>query len=153
MLYCANYVAGSNNILICSAICCVTLRKSIKKSQFYSLISISVAPQLVPLTFGRDVVDQGDFAQLSCIAMKGDEPLSISWTFHGSQSGADPGILTSPIGSRGSMLVISRVGRDHNGNYTCNARNEAGSTSQTAVLRVNGVGQGELEGGRNYSWH
>ena len=112
-----------------------------------------MAPQLVPLTFGRDVVDQGDFAQLSCIAMKGDEPLSISWTFHGGQSGADPGILTSPIGSRGSMLVISRVGRDHNGNYTCNARNEAGSASQTAVLRVNGISQGDLEGGRNCSWH
>ena len=89
------------------------------------------------MTFGRDVVDQGDFAQLSCIAMKGDEPLSISWTFHG-QSGADPGILTSPIGTRGSMLVISSVGRDHNGNYTCNAKNEAGAASQTAVLRVNG---------------
>ena len=70
--------------------------------------------------------------------MKGDEPLSISWTFHGGQSGSDPGILTSPIGSRGSMLVISSVGRDHNGNYTCSAKNEAGSASQTAVLRVNG---------------
>ena len=103
----------------------------------------------MPLTFGRDVVDQGDFAQLSCIAMKGDEPLTLSWTFHGGQSGADPGIVTSPIGSRGSMLVISSVGRDHNGNYTCNARNEAGSASQTAVLRVNGSSQGELEGGRN----
>ena len=70
--------------------------------------------------------------------MKGDEPLSISWTFHGGQSRSDPGILTSPIGSRGSMLVISSVGRDHNGNYTCSAKNEAGSASQTAVLRVNG---------------
>ena len=70
--------------------------------------------------------------------MKGDEPLSISWTFHGGQSGSDPGILTSPIGSRGSMLVISSVGRDHNGNYTCSAKNEAGSASETAVLRVNG---------------
>ena len=96
-----------------------------------------VSPQLVPLTFGRDIVDQGDFAQLSCIAMKGDEPMSISWTFHG-ESGSDPGILTTPIGMRGSMLVISSVGKDHNGNYTCTAKNEAGTASQTAVLKVNG---------------
>ena len=99
--------------------------------------SILVAPQLVPLTFGRDVVDQGDFAQVSCIAMKGDEPMTISWTFHG-QSGADPSIITTPIGNRGSMLVISSVGKDHNGNYTCTAKNKAGTASDMAVLKVNG---------------
>ena len=99
----------------------------------------SVAPQLVPLTFGREVVDQGDFAQLSCIAMKGDEPMTISWTFHGhSGAAADPGIVTTPIGSRGSMLVIASVGQDHTGNYTCTAKNEAGAVSVTAVLNVNG---------------
>ena len=59
--------------------------------------TLTVAPLLAPLSFGRDVVDSGDFAQLSCIAMKGDEPLSVSWTFHGATG--DPGILTSPIGN------------------------------------------------------
>ena len=58
-----------------------------------------VSPLLAPLSFGRDVVDSGDFAQLSCIAMKGDEPLSVSWTFHGATG--DPGIVTSPIGKTG----------------------------------------------------
>ena len=97
-----------------------------------------VPPQLVPLTFGRDVVDEGDFAQLSCIAMKGDEPMIISWSFHGQGLSSDLGIVTTPIGGRGSMLVISSVGRDHNGNYTCSAKNSAGAISDTAVLKVNG---------------
>ena len=93
------------------------------------------------------MVDQGDFAQLSCIAMKGDEPMTISWTFHG-ESGADPDIITSPIGQRGSMLVISSVGKDHNGNYTCTAKNNAGIASETAVLKVNG----KLSAGRQWEY-
>ena len=63
--------------------------------------------------------------------------MTISWTFHG-ESGADPDIITTPIGQRGSMLVISSVGKDHNGNYTCTAKNNAGIASETAVLKVNG---------------
>ena len=107
-------------------------------SQFITVQFCLVPPQLVPLTFGRDVVDEGDFAQLSCIAMKGDEPMIISWTFHGQGISSDLGIVTTPIGGRGSMLVISGVGHHHNGNYTCSAKNSAGAVSDTAVLKVNG---------------
>ena len=63
------------------------------------LYLLPVTPLLAPLTFGRDVVDSGDFAQLSCIAMKGDEPMSISWSFHGAKGDPGPGILTTPIGN------------------------------------------------------
>ena len=37
------------------------------------------------------------------------------------------------------MLVISSVSRDHDGNYTCTAKNQAGVASGTAVLKVNGI--------------
>ena len=98
-----------------------------------------VPPELIPLTFGKDVVDEGNFAQLSCIAMAGDEPLSVSWTFHGQGISSDLGIITTPIGTRGSMLIISSVGHGHSGNYTCTAKNHGGIKSETAVLRVNGT--------------
>ena len=94
---------------------------------------------MIPLTFGKDVVDEGSFVQLSCIAITGDEPLTISWTFHGQGISSDLGIMTTPIGNRGSMLIISSVGHKHSGRYTCTAKNEAGSKSETAVLSVNGM--------------
>ena len=102
------------------------------------LAFILVPPELIPLTFGKEVVDEGNFAQLSCIAMVGDEPLSISWTFHGEDIRSDLGILTSPVGRRGSMLIISSVGHRHSGQYTCTVTNQAGSQARTALLRVNG---------------
>ena len=95
-------------------------------------------PDLLPLTFGRDVMNEGSFAQLSCIAAVGDEPMQLSWTFHGSKISSDLGIMTAPIGSRGTMLVISSVGHKHNGTYTCTAKNHAGHASMSTVLRVNG---------------
>ena len=95
-------------------------------------------PDLLPLSFGRDVLDEGSFAQLSCIAVKGDEPLQLSWTFHGSRISSDLGILTTPIGSRGTMLIISNVSYRHNGAYTCTAKNNAGKATMSTFLKVNG---------------
>jgi Immunoglobulin I-set domain len=83
-------------------------------------------------------MNEGSFAQASCIVSEGDEPLTISWTFYGTDITADLDISISPIGTRGSMLLISSVGHKHRGNYTCTARNMAGSTAQTVELKVNG---------------
>ena len=71
---------------------------------------------------------------------KGDEPLLISWSFHGAEVTTDPGvgIVTTPLGTRGSSLMIPSVGHRHRGNYTCNAKNGAGKFSQTVQLKVNG---------------
>ena len=74
--------------------------------------------------------------------MSGDEPLTISWTFHGQGISSDLGIMTTPIGSRGSMLIISSVGHKHSGSYTYTAKNEAGSKSETAVPLFNAKGAG-----------
>ena len=83
-------------------------------------------------------MNENDFAQTSCIARKGDEPLTFSWSFHGGDITHDLGIYITPVGSRGSMLVIPDVGHKHGGNYTCTVKNAAGSRAQTIELRVNG---------------
>ena len=90
------------------------------------------------MSFGSDVLNEGAFGQLSCVVTEGDQPLSISWTFHGAELGSDLDIVTTPIGRRGSMLLISRVGHKHSGSYTCQATNTAGTHTQTAHLYVNG---------------
>ena len=95
-------------------------------------------PILLPLTFGSDVVDEGEFAQLVCIVRKGDEPLTLSWALKGDIVSSEPGLTTASLGTRTSMLTISSVGYRHSGTYTCTAKNNAGVTSQTATLKVNG---------------
>ena len=64
--------------------------------------------------------------------------MTLSWTFHGSKISSDLGITTVPIGSRGTMLIISSVGYQHNGLFTCTATNQAGQKSTSADLKVNG---------------
>ena len=68
------------------------------------------------------------------------------WSFHGTQTenqGMDNGITTSNIGGRMSMLVIEHVKHIHQGNYTCQATNQAGSNSHTTTLLVNGNQEGK----------
>ena len=95
-------------------------------------------PSLVPLSFASDVLDEGEFAQLLCIVRKGDEPLVLSWALKGATISSEPGLTTASLGTRTSMLTINSVGYRHSGTYTCTAKNKAGSSSQTAELKVNG---------------
>ncbi len=83
-------------------------------------------------------MDEGDFAQLTCVVTSGDEPLSITWTFHGDKVGQETGITTSNIGPRMSLLMIESVGYHHRGKYTCQAKNKAGIRTHTAELKVKG---------------
>ena len=86
-------------------------------------------------------MNEKDFAQISCIVTSGDKPLSITWSFHGENldgQGLDNGISISNLGGRMSMLVIEQVKHSHQGNYTCQATNKAGTRSHTAQLVVNG---------------
>ena len=92
----------------------------------------------MPLTFGEDVIDEGQFAQVVCIVTKGDEPLTITWALHGQKVSSEAGLSTAKLGTRTSMLTIQSVGYRHSGEYTCTASNLAGSISQSVVLKVNG---------------
>ena len=95
-------------------------------------------PSLMPLNFGSDILDEGEFAQLLCIVRKGDEPLSLTWALKGATISSEPGLTTASLGTRTSMLTISSVGHRHSGQYTCTVQNKAGQTSESAELKVNG---------------
>ena len=101
---------------------------------------LSEPPDLLPLSFGREVMDEGASAQVLCLVTKGDQPLKISWSFHGSAITRDLGITTMATGPTGSLLMLPSVGHKHRGTYTCQASNSAGVRSQTVELRVNGEG-------------
>ena len=93
-------------------------------------------------------MNEGDFAQLSCIVNSGDLPLSITWSFHGDEVGPDTGISTTNLGPRMSILVINSVEYHHKGNYTCQATNVAGTRYHSTELKINGshyIGRGKEE--------
>ena len=112
------------------------------KNSFFASCSnfklISEPPKIMPFTFGSDTMKEGSFAQLSCVVTEGDEPLTISWSFHGHNLTKDLGIVTTNIGTRTSLLMINSVGHRHMGQYTCTAFNTAGTSSHSAELKVNG---------------
>lgn len=95
-------------------------------------------PRIVPFTFGSDVIDEGAFAQLTCVVSHGDLPISITWSLKGDSINSEPTMSTTMVGSRTSILIITSVGYRHSGEYRCSARNDAGSDSHSAELKVNG---------------
>ena len=95
-------------------------------------------PEIVPFSFGESTVNQGEFAQLTCVVKKGDKPLSITWSLKGDVINSDPTLSTTMLGTQASMLVITSVDYQHSGVYTCRAENDAGITTHSAELLVNG---------------
>lgn len=83
-------------------------------------------------------MDEGAYAQLACSVSHGDEPITITWSLKGDSISSEPSITTTMFGTRTSMLLISSVGYRHSGDYTCNARNQAGVASYSTTLKVNG---------------
>ena len=95
-------------------------------------------PLLTPMSFGQDIIDEGSFGQLVCTVIKGDPPFSFTWSLQGDIVHSEPGLTTSQIGGRTSMLMINSVGHRHSGKYTCTVRNVAGQVSVATDLKVNG---------------
>jgi hypothetical protein len=107
---------------------------------------------MMPLTFGRDILDEGEFVQLVCIVSKGDEPLRLTWSLKGDDVSSEPGLTTTALGTRTSMLTINSVGYRHSGTYTCRASNDAGTTTQSAELKVNGSAREEKDEKHRVYW-
>ncbi len=89
----------------------------------------------MPLTFGKDILDEGEFAQLLCIVSKGDEPLTITWALKGDDISSEPGLSTTTLGTRTSMLTIQSVGYRHSGTYTCTAKTEQDPLQKQHILK------------------
>ncbi|KAF4517358.1 hypothetical protein B566_EDAN018819 [Ephemera danica] len=108
---------------------------------FAADLHINVVPQILPFTFGEEVVNAGDMTALQCTVIKGDSPISISWLFNNTELISNDGRLVRKMGSRISSLSIESVRAEHSGAYTCLARNAAGTTNHTAFLHVNVIPQ------------
>lgn len=94
-------------------------------------------PRIVPFSFEQPIF-AGVTTQVTCTVAEGDPPLEITWSLHGSEKLTDLGITTTKAGNKVSVLVIENTQLRHRGNYTCTARNPAGTTNTTATLNIYG---------------
>lgn len=95
-------------------------------------------PRITPFYFEDNPVHSGQYVQVGCLASEGDLPITIDWMLNGKKLGHFPEISTSKMGKRSSILAIESVSYVHAGNYTCIAKNRAGSTKFVTELQVNG---------------
>lgn len=115
---------------------------------YFSLSSCAVPPYIQPFEFQRFTIGQRVF--IPCVVMSGDRPLDITWQKDGRPIPASLGVTVDNIDFT-SSLRISNLTPDHNGNYTCIARNEAAAVEHQSQLIVRGE---KAKRKRPYiSWH
>lgn len=111
---------------------------------FFFLFS-TVPPYIQPFEFQRFTIGQRVF--IPCVVMSGDRPLDITWQKDGRPIPASLGVTVDNIDFT-SSLRINNLTPDHNGNYTCIARNEAAVVEHQSQLIVRGKKANQL-----YPWY
>lgn len=104
---------------------------------FLNNMVIVVVPRILPFSFGESSIFAGQSAQVTCFVSEGDPPLDITWTFQG-QNPSQYGVSTTRVGNKASMLVIDAASFQHQGDYSCMAKNPAGVTVYNTSLQVHG---------------
>ncbi|XP_063239602.1 LOW QUALITY PROTEIN: cell adhesion molecule Dscam2-like [Bacillus rossius redtenbacheri] len=99
-------------------------------------VAVIVPPKLSPFTSDR-AQHVGERASLTCSVTRGDVPLTISWLKDGRPLEQSRRVSISQVDPFNSILLIESLSPDHNGNYSCVARNLAAEVSRSQLLTVN----------------
>ncbi|XP_053593565.1 cell adhesion molecule Dscam2 isoform X31 [Microplitis demolitor] len=102
-------------------------------------VQVMVAPQIAPFAIGEEPANWGEQVSAMCSVLKGDQPIEIRWSLNGEPITRQnhPDIIITRTGKKISLLSIDAVTAQHAGEYSCEASNQAGSTSHSATLSVN----------------
>lgn len=103
-----------------------------------------VPPQILPFDFGNGQINVDDMVTITCAVNKGDLPIDITWVmidYFGNEKRliTNDGIVITRSNQRISTLAIEAVQGRHRGNFTCIAKNRAGTTQHSAILSINGT--------------
>lgn len=98
-----------------------------------------VLPQIHPFDFGEEPINSGELVSLTCAITKGDLPLTINWLYKNQSVSSLDGVIAKQVSRKTSNLEIDSVQAHHIGEYTCTATNQAGTSSYSAYLHVNGT--------------
>ena len=92
----------------------------------------------MPFDFGDQSFDIHSTTSVNCVVIKGDSPVKIEWLFNGRRIRTNDGLTIANTGQKMSLMFIESIQPRHAGNYTCIARNNAGSVEHTSLLKVIG---------------
>lgn len=99
-----------------------------------------MTPSIIPFSYD-EIINVGEAFDLFCQISKGDMPIFIKWSFRGFDDSRGIQINTKRISEKGSLLSITNASASHSGTYTCTSTNQAGSTSYSTNITVNGKHQ------------
>lgn len=94
-------------------------------------------PNILPFSFGDEILNEGDAAMIQCFASKGDTPIGLTF-YHNESPVIDENDITIAKNAKSISLTIDYLRAEHQGNYTCRASNRAGQVEYTAELNING---------------
>lgn len=100
--------------------------------------TLLVPPRISPFRFEEEITE-GMRTQLMCSSSQGDQPLNITWLKDGVYIPPESQIINiNEYTAFSSILTIHNVSSVHNGNYTCQITNRAGTVDFMAALSVSG---------------
>lgn len=96
-------------------------------------------PKILPFHFGDEPSYLGESNTVQCSLSIGDLPVKFSWTLNGQPLNNIQEVAISSVGKKTSVISIDSIDEHHAGNYTCTAKNKAGSASYSSQLIVRGT--------------
>lgn len=94
-------------------------------------------PEISPIHFSG-ILKSGQRTSVTCVVSSGKPPFTFIWLKDGLQIEDTETLTIRNIDEYNSNLAISKLGPEHNGNYTCKVSNHAGSDAQSNVLLMKG---------------
>ncbi|KAK8780164.1 hypothetical protein V5799_018492 [Amblyomma americanum] len=104
---------------------------------FLRAVTAQDAPRLQPFYFPKEN-PLLETLVISCIAIRGSQPVEFSWFKDGLPLAANKRVVTKLLADTISTLTITKIRAADIGNYTCHASNAAGTDSFSAELLVTG---------------
>ena len=104
---------------------------------FNYFISGHIKPEINPFHFGG-TLRSGQRISVTCAVTIGNPPFIFVWMKDGDPLEQSDTLSIRNIDEYNSNLAITKLGPEHNGNYTCKVSNKAGSAMQSNVLLMKG---------------
>ncbi|XP_054724331.1 leucine-rich repeats and immunoglobulin-like domains protein 3 [Uloborus diversus] len=106
--------------------------------QLLLLISTCVAkdmPVIKVFNF-EDNIKEGDIVSVMCLTIAGAQPITFAWEKNGEELQTSNNLINIENSPVVSVLILNGVSTSSDGNYTCSAKNNFGSSHHTASLTV-----------------